>query len=71
MKENTASSPVRTSHQGHKVAATQTHPPPSFTILRWTNGYKLLLASICPFLFVHLGSISLYVLAQLEFYLDY
>ena len=32
---------------------------------------KLLLGSICSFLFVHLGSISLYVPAQFESYFDY
>ena len=33
--------------------------------------YKLLLASICSFLFVHLGSITPDVPAQFEFYVDY
>ena len=52
------------------MVAAETHPPALFTMLPMDE-YKVLLASICPFLFVHLGSISRYVLVQSEFYADY
>ena len=45
------------------------HPPSSFTMLPMDE-YKLLLVSIVPFLFAHLGSLSPYVLAQFDFYVD-
>ena len=52
------------------MVAAETHPPAFFTMLPMDE-YKVLLPSICPFLFVHLGSISRYVLVQSEFYADY
>ena len=54
-------SPVRISHRGRRVAAAETHPPASFTMLPMDE-YELLLASICPFLFVHLGFTDPYIL---------
>ena len=69
-QEGTVSSPMRSSHPGQRVVAAETHPPASFTMLPMDE-YKLLLASICPFLFVHLGSISPHLHAQLELYVDY
>ena len=50
------------------MAVAETHPPASFTVLP-IDEYKMLLADICPFLFVHLGSISPYVPAQFQFLL--
>ena len=52
------------------MAADETHLPASCTMLPMDE-YKLLLASICPFLFVHLGSFSSYVPVQFEIYVDY
>ena len=64
------SSPVSSSHRGHRVAAAETHPPASFSMMV-IDEYKLLLASICPHLFVNLGFIISSVPAQFEFYVDY
>ena len=52
------------------MAAVETRPPASFTMLPMDE-YQLLLASMCPFLFVHLGSIIPYVPDQFDFYFDY